>query len=92
MILNFKHKGLELFFKTGSVKGIQPVHAKKLGQILRLLNVAESPSELALPGFRLHPLKGELQGHWSITISGNWRLTFIFVDKNVDIVDYQDYH
>lgn len=92
MILKFKHKGLELFYKTDSVKGIQLANAKKLGQVLRLLNVAKSPSDLALPGLRLHPLKVNLEGHWSITISGNWRLTFIFVEQNIHIVDYQDYH
>lgn len=92
MIIRFRHKGLEVFFKTGSTRGIQANHAKKLGQILRALDVASSPQELNLPGFGLHPLKGNLKGHWSITVSGNWRVTFVFEGQNADIVDYQDYH
>jgi proteic killer suppression protein len=92
MIIKFRHKGLEGFFRTGSIRGIQASHAKKLGQILRSLNVAKSPSELGLPGYGLHPLKGSLEGHWSITVNGNWRVTFVFVGQDADIVDYQDYH
>lgn len=92
MIIKFRHKGLEVFFRTGSIRGIQASHAKKLGQILRSLNVAKSPSELGLPGYGLHPLKGNLEGHWSIAVNGNWRVTFVFVGQDADIVDYQDYH
>ncbi len=92
MIRRFRHKGLEHFFVTGSMKGIQPNHAKKLGQILRVLDVAVSPAELNLPGFGLHPLHGNLEGHWSIVVNGNWRITFVFEGQDVDIVDYQDYH
>lgn len=61
MIVRFRHKGLEVFFNTGSTKGIQASHAKKLGQILRALNVATSPTEMNLPGFGLHPLRGNLE-------------------------------
>lgn len=92
MILRFRHKGLEAFFYTGSLRGIQASHSKKIGSILRALNVAQAPAELNLPGFNLHPLKGKLEGHWSITVNGNWRVTFAFVGADVDIVDYQDYH
>lgn len=92
MIIKFRHKGLEVFFRTGSTRGIQASHAKKLGQILSSLDVATSPAELNLPGFGLHPLKGNLEGHWSITVNGNWRVTFVFFGQDADIVDYQDYH
>jgi len=92
MIRRFRHKGLEQFFRSGSTQGIQPSHAKKLGQILRAMNVASSSAELNLPGFKLHPLHGNLQGHWSITVNANWRITFVFEGQDVDIVDYQDYH
>lgn len=92
MIIGFRHKGLEEFFRSNSTRGIQASHAKKLGHILRSLNVATSPAEMNLPGFGLHPLKGDLNGYWSVTVNGNWRVTFIFVGLNVDIVDYQDYH
>ncbi len=92
MIIKFRHKGLEVFFRTGSAQGIQASHAKKLGQILRSLDAAISPFELNLPGYKLHPLKGNLGGHWSIAVNGNWRVTFTFVGQDVDIFDYQDYH
>jgi proteic killer suppression protein len=92
MIKRFRHKGLERFFRTASMQGIQPSHAKKLGQILRALDVASAPGELNLPGFGLHPLHGNLNGHWSIVVNGNWRVTFVFEGNDVDIVDYQDYH
>lgn len=92
VIIKFQHKGLEAFFRTGSTRGIQAIHAKKLGQILRSLNVATSPLEMNLPGYNLHSLKGKLEGHWAVAVSGNWRVTFTFVGPNADIVDYWDYH
>lgn len=91
MIRNFRHKGLETFFKTGSTLGIQADHAAKLGRILRALDVAQVPVELDFPGFRLHRLKGDLAGYWSITVNKNWRIIFVFVGVDVDLVDYLDY-
>lgn len=92
MIKTFAHKGLETFFLTGSTKGIQPRHARRLGMILDLLDSACTPSDMNFPGSRLHMLKGELEGLWSVTVSANWRLTFRFQDGNAYVVDYQDYH
>lgn len=92
MIVSFRHKGLELFYTSGSTKGIQPSHADKLGRILGLLDVASAPADVNLPGFKLHPLKGGLKGHWSVWVNGNWRVTFRFVGADVELVDYQDYH
>lgn len=92
MIIGFRHKGLEAFFKTGSTKGIQASHARKLSIILDLLVVASSPADLNLSGFRLHPLKGKLEGYWSITVNANWCVTFRFVGQDVELVDYLDYH
>lgn len=92
MIISFRHKGLETFYRTGSTRGIQAAHAPKLGRILQLLDAASSPRGLDLPGYRLHPLKGELKGHWSVWVNGNWRLTFRFLGADVELVDYQDYH
>lgn len=92
MIVSFRHKGLELFYTSGSTKGIQPSHAAKLGRILGLLDVASAPADVNLPGFKLHPLKGGLKGHWSVWVNGNWRVTFRFVGADVELVDYQDYH
>jgi proteic killer suppression protein len=92
MIIGFRHRGLEAFYQTGSKRGIQASHAAKLGRILGLLDVATDPGDLNLPGFRLHRLKGELRGHWSVWVNGNWRVTFRFVGTDVELVDYQDYH
>lgn len=92
MITGFRHKGLRRFYESGSTSGIQAAHAEKLGRILGLLDVATVPDELNLPSFRLHPLKGVLNDHWSITVNGNWRVTFRFVGVNVELVDYLDYH
>jgi proteic killer suppression protein len=92
VIIGFRHKGLERFYRTGSTRGVQAGHAGKLGIILAMLDAAKAPQELNQPGLRLHPLKGPLQGHWSVRVSGNWRVTFRFVDVDVELVDYQDYH
>ena len=92
MIIDFRHKGLEIFYRTGSKRGIQAAHADKLGMILAMLDVATQPQELNLPALRLHALKGELKGHWSVWVNGNWRVTFRFVGVDVELVNYQDYH
>ena len=92
MIVSFRHNGLEQLYRTGSKKGVQAAHVPKLLRIMSLLDVAQGPDELAIPGFRTHPLKADLAGHWSIWVNGNWRITFRFIDSDVELVDYQDYH
>lgn len=92
MIVSFRHKGLEAFFRSGSTKGIQAAHARKLGIILAMLDVAKEPQDLNQPGLRLHSLKGNLKGHWSVWVNGNWRVTFRFDGADVELADYQDYH
>jgi len=92
MIKNFRHKGLQQFFETGSKAGIQPAHAPKLARQLERLNRACQPEDMNLPGWRLHPLSGALADHWSIWVSGNWRITFTFDGQDAVLVDYQDYH
>lgn len=92
MIKSFRHKGLEKFFKSGSTAGIQPKHAVKLQIQLTALNSATRPEDMSAPGWRLHPLKRNLAGHWAITVNGNWRMTFFFEGDNAILVDYQDYH
>lgn len=92
LIRGFRHKGIEIFFKTGSTRGIQASHAAKLGRVLRALNVAQVPSEMNLPGFDLHPLRGNYTNHWAASINGNWRVIFVFVGTDTDLVDYLDYH
>lgn len=92
MIIGFRHKGLEAFYKTGSTRGIRAAHKKKLGMILAMLDVAKSPQELNQPGLRLHPLKGDMKDYWSVWVNGNWRVTFRFAGIDVELVDYLDYH
>jgi proteic killer suppression protein len=92
MITNFKHKGLERFFATGSKAGIQAQHANRLRIQLTRLDSATNPKDMAAPGWNLHSLKGELEGHWAVSVSGNWRLTFKFSGTDTEVVDYQDYH
>jgi proteic killer suppression protein len=92
VIKSYRHKGLRLFAETGSKAGIQPAHAARLRRLLTALDVASVPGDMDAPGNNLHPLKGDLAGHWSIKVSGNWRLTFAFQDQDVILVDYQDYH
>ncbi len=92
MIKSFAHKGLEKFFTTGSAAGIQPSHAKKLNMLLDALDKARAVEDLNIPGWNLHLLSGDLKNFWSLKVNANWRLTFIFEDENVFIVDYKDYH
>jgi toxin HigB-1 len=92
MIISFRHKGLKLFCETGSHKGINAAHVKKVSSVLAAMDAATSAEELSLPAYRLHPLKGEMRGYWSIWVNGNWRITFRFVGADIELVDYQDYH
>ena len=92
VIKSFVHKGLENFFKTGSKKGIQPHHASRLRLQLGVLDNAVKPDDVDAPGWALHPLKGDEKGFWAITVNGNWRVVFRFIGKDVELVDYLDYH
>lgn len=92
MIKTFRHKGLRLLFETGSTSGVQATHAKRLRMQLAALDTARTIEDMDIPGFRLHPLKGERRGRWSITVNGNWRVTFEFKDGNAYVLGYEDYH
>jgi proteic killer suppression protein len=92
MIKSFRHRGIEKFFRSGSKAGIQAKHAEKLRRQLFALDNAASPMDMNAPGWRLHQLQGNLTDHWSIDVSGNWRLTFAFEDGDAILVDYHDYH
>jgi proteic killer suppression protein len=78
VIKSFRHKGVERFFRTGSKAGIQAARASRLGPQLAFLNCAKAPADMSVPGWNLHPLKGKLENHWGASVSGNWRLTFMF--------------
>lgn len=92
MIVSFRHKGREQLYRSGSKRGVQAAHVPKLLRILSALDVAQSAEDLAIPSFRTPPLKGDLAGHWSVWVNGNWRITFRFIDHDIELVDYQDYH
>lgn len=92
MIKSFWHSGLEKFFLTGSKAGIQPKQANKLRTQLFALDNAKQAGDMNAPGWNLHRLTGTLEGHWAVSVSGNWRMTFKFEGEDAILVDYQDYH
>ena len=83
---------MERFFLSGSKKGILPEHAEKIACILDRLDASTSPADMNLPGFKLHELKGQDAGTWSVTVSANWRITFTFQGQDAFVADYFDYH
>jgi len=92
MIGTIRHKGLAAFYRAGEPKGLPQKLVKRVAAILPALDVAQGPEDLTLPGLRLHPLKGEPRGYWSVSVSGNWRLIFRFENKAVLDLDLVDYH
>ena len=92
MIESFRHKGLRRLFETGNASGVQASHTKRLRLQLVALDTAKSIEDMDIPGFRLHPLKGSMKGRWSISVNGNWRITFEFREGNAYVLDYEDYH
>ena len=91
-IRSFRHKALERLFVKGIRSGVLPKHAERLRLILGRLNVAAEPRDMDLPGLGVHPLKGDQRGRSAVKVDGNWRVTFAFVGKDVEKVDYEDYH
>lgn len=92
MIKSFRHKGLKKFYETGNVAGVQSSHKNRLRMILVALDTSLKIGDMDIPGFKLHPLKGRLKGRWSVSVSGNWRITFEFREGNAYVLDYEDYH
>lgn len=92
MIRTFRHKGLRRFYETGSKAGIAAAHLPRLARILARLGDASAPDDMNVPGWKLHPLKGDAAGRWAVWVSGNWRLTFTFRDGDACDVDLEDYH
>ena len=92
MIKTFKHKGLEKLYLTGSRQGIKPEPFKRLRVIIARLDASLSPRDMKLPGLYLHPLRGQYEGFWAVSVSGNWRVIFRFEGNNAFDVDYLDYH
>ena len=92
VIKSFQHKGLERFFYDGDKRGIQAQHTQRIADILDRLDASVVVQDMSFPGSGMHRLKGTLKNHWSVRVSGNWRITFRFEDGNAYVVDYQDYH
>ncbi len=92
MIVSFRHRGLKLVYEKGDRRRLLSEHADKIERILARLDEATELRNMDLPGYRLHPLKGDLAGYWSVSVSGNWRIVFRFDGANVRDVDLVDYH
>ncbi len=92
MIRSIRHKGLKRLYEDDDPRGVISEHADKLRDILARLDASMVPSDMDLPGFRLHALKGELRGFWAVTVRANWRVVFRFVGNDALDVDYVDYH
>jgi len=92
MIGSFRHKGLKEFFETGSKRGISPELAVRIARRLDVLEAAQELGDIDAHGFNLHRLKGDREGVWAISVSGNWRITFRFVNGEVLDINLEDYH
>jgi len=91
LIKTIRHKGLKRLFEQDDASGVTQEHADKLRDILATLHAAPTIAHMDLPGFRLHPLKGQMKGFWAVTVRANWRVIFRF-DSDAEDVDYVDYH
>ena len=92
MIESFRHRGLKLLYEKGNRRRVPPGQADRVKRILARLDEATDPADMGLPGYRLHPLKGDLAGFWSVSVSANWRIIFRFDGVHAHDVDLVDYH
>jgi proteic killer suppression protein len=92
MIETFRSKSLKLFFEKNDAPKIKPDHIEKIRRVLSRLEAATEIKDIHAPGLNLHPLVGNLKGHWAVTIKNNWRITFRLEKGHANDVDYIDYH
>lgn len=92
MIRSIRHKGLRRLHEEDDPRGVMREHTAKLRDILARLDAAGMVADMDLPGFRLHPLKGDFKGFWAVTVRANWRVTFRLIEGDALDVDYVDYH
>jgi toxin HigB-1 len=92
LIRRIRHRGLKRLYEDDDPRGLNRNHVEKIGRILARLDRASRPDQMDLPGWRLHPLKGDLAGFWSVTVTANWRIIFRFEAGDATDVDYLDYH
>lgn len=91
-MVSFKHKGLKLFWGKNDYSKLKHAHIKKVTIILQTLHVASTIEDMKRPSFKLHELTGNLKGRYSVWVNGNWRITFLFINGDAEIIDYEDYH
>ncbi|WP_208952510.1 type II toxin-antitoxin system RelE/ParE family toxin [Rahnella sp. ChDrAdgB13] len=92
MIKSFKHKGLKQLFEKGITSGVMAQDAERINDRLQAIDIANEIGELNRQIYKLHPLKGDREGYWSITVRANWRITFQFINGDAYILNYEDYH
>jgi toxin HigB-1 len=92
MIRSFKHRGLKRLYGRDDRSGIRPDLVDTVERILTVLDSATTAQALDIPGYRLHPLKGDLKGFWSVTVRANWRIIFRFQGEDAFDVELIDYH
>ena len=92
MIESFRHKGLKRLYERGDRSKVAADYADKIERILARLDQATKPEDMDIPGYRLHPLKGDLKGVWAVSVTGNWRIVFRLENGNAHDVDLIDYH
>ena len=92
MIRSFRHRGLRRLYENADASGVRADQLRRIRQALIDLDTSKSPLEMNVPGYRLHQLKGDLKGFWSVTISGNWRIVFRFEGEAACDIDLIDYH
>jgi len=92
MIGTFKSAALKRYWNTGKAKGLPAQDIKKIKRILTSLGASTAPEDMALPQYRFHPLKGDRKGAYSVTVRGNWRITFEWEEGVAVRIDLEDYH
>jgi proteic killer suppression protein len=92
VIRSLRHRGLKRLFERDDRSGLRPDLVDTVQEILTVLDDADTPQEMNLPGYRLHPLKGDLKGFWSVTVRANWRIIFRFEGTDAFDVELVDYH
>lgn len=90
--MRIAHRGLRRLYERGEVKQLDPRLVPRIRRVLLLLDEASEPRHMDLPGFRLHPLKGDRSGQWSVSVTGNWRIVFRLAGGEAVDVDLVDYH
>ena len=92
MIRSIRHKGLRRLYEDNDHRGVPAQHAQRLRDILARLDASATAADMDLPGFRLHPLKGEWRGYWAVTVRANWRVVFRLEEGDALDVELMDYH